>query len=33
VQISMSEALNPVVIKPVSEESFIHLAMPIKHKG
>lgn len=32
IQISMSEKLNPVVIKPVSEEAFVHLIMPIKHK-
>jgi DNA polymerase-3 subunit beta len=32
VQISMVAKLNPVVIKPISDEQFTHLVMPIKHK-
>ncbi len=32
IQISMAGKLNPVVLKPISDEPFIHLIMPIKHK-
>ncbi len=32
IQISMAGKLNPVVLKPISDEPFTHLVMPIKHK-
>ncbi len=32
VEIRLAEKLTPIIIKPVSDEPFIHLLMPIKHK-
>lgn len=33
IQFSMAGSINPVLIKPISEENYIHLVMPIKHEG
>jgi len=33
IQFSMSGAINPVIVKPIASESYIHLVMPIKHEG
>jgi len=32
IQISMGGKLTPIVLKPISDEPFTHLIMPIKHK-
>ncbi len=32
IQFSMAAKLTPVLVKPISDERFIHLVMPIKHK-
>ncbi len=33
IQIAMTGAINPALIKPISEENYIHLIMPIKHES
>jgi DNA polymerase-3 subunit beta len=33
IQFSMSGPINPVIVKPIASESYIHLVMPIKHEG
>jgi DNA polymerase-3 subunit beta len=32
IQFSMSGPINPVIVKPIASESYIHLVMPIKHE-
>lgn len=32
IQISMNEALNPALVKPISDQEYIYLIMPIKSK-
>lgn len=32
VQISMIASLNPALIKPIADENYLHLIMPIKHE-
>lgn len=32
VQFSMLGSINPVLLKPISDENYIHLIMPIKHE-
>ncbi|MDA1021307.1 MAG: DNA polymerase III subunit beta [Cyanobacteria bacterium] len=33
IQISMIGSLNPALIKPISDENYLHLIMPIKHES
>ncbi len=33
IQIAMTGAINPALIKPISDENYIHLIMPIKHES
>jgi DNA polymerase-3 subunit beta len=33
IQFAMSGSINPVIVKPIANESYIHLVMPIKHEG
>ncbi len=33
IQIAMTGAINPALIKPISDENYIHLIMPIKHEN
>ena len=33
IQIAMTGAISPALIKPISEENYIHLIMPIKHES
>lgn len=33
VQLAMTQPLNPVVIKPVEDDSYLYLIMPIKHSS
>ncbi len=33
IQIAMTGSINPALIKPISDENYIHLIMPIKHES
>ncbi len=33
IQIALTSSVNPVLIRPISQENYIHLVMPIKHEG